>query len=98
MRILLVIVISAAISCASSCSGYRESKLKKEGAAVVEKIETFKARNSRLPDSLSDIGFNDTEKGPIYYRKTSDSSYEIWFGAELGESVTYNSQSHTWNP
>jgi len=97
MRILAVIVLIAAVLSALSCSGYRESKLKKEGAAIIEKIEMFKAKNSRLPESLADIGLKETERGPLYYRKTSDTSYEIWFGAELGESVTYNSQSKTWN-
>ena len=71
--------------------------MKKEGAVIVEKIETFKAKNTRLPDSLSEIGLKSTEEGPIYYRKTSDSSYEIWFGSDLGESVTYDSKSKAWN-
>jgi hypothetical protein len=91
------IILILAFFSALSCSLYRESKLKKEGAAIIEKIETFKAGNARLPESLSDLGLKDAEEGPIYYRKTSDSSYEIWFGAELGESVTYRSQSKAWN-
>jgi hypothetical protein len=92
------IILILAFFSALSCSVYRESKLKKEGAAIIEKIETFKARNARLPESLSDLGLKDSEEGPIYYRKTSDSSYEIWFGAGLGESVTYSSQAKAWNP
>lgn len=98
MKIFAGIILILAFFLAVSCFGARERTLKKEGAAIIEKIETFKANNSRLPDSLSEVGIKSTEKGPIYYRKTSDSSYEIWFGAELGESVTYNSQSKAWNP
>jgi hypothetical protein len=97
MRILAAIVLIATVFSVTSCSGYREWKLKKEGSAIIEKIETFKTKTSRLPESLSEIGLKDTEEGPIYYRKTRESSYEIWFGAELGESVTYTSQSKTWN-
>lgn len=98
MRIRASIILIAAVLCSLSCSGYRESKLKNEGASVIEKVEAFKIKNSRLPESLSDIGLTGTEEGPLYYRRTSDSSYEIWFGAELGESVTYKSRSQTWNP
>jgi hypothetical protein len=71
--------------------------LKNDGTAVIEKVEAFKTKNSKLPESLSDLSLTDTEQGPLYYRKTSDSSYEIWFGAELGESVTYKSQTHSWD-
>ena len=97
MKAFTRIILILAFFSVMSCTGYRESKLKKESAAINEKIETFKTKKSRLPEALSEIGIKDTGEGPIYYRRTGDSSYEIWFGAELGESVTYDSQSKAWN-
>jgi hypothetical protein len=90
---LLITIVFSSLD----CSGSRERKLKESGAAVIAKIENFRTENSKLPDTLSDVEVQDSEEGPFYYRKTGESSYEVWFGADLGESVTYDSKSHKWN-
>ncbi len=74
--------------------GYGE-KIKK-GNEIAAKIEKFKAEKGRLPDSLSEIGVIETESGPIYYKKESESKYILWFGKELGESMTYDSDTKQW--
>lgn len=68
------------------------------GDDVVSRVEAFKATHGKLPDSLSDIGIKETEDGPIYYQEISDDRYEVWYGAALGESVTYDSQTKEWLP
>jgi hypothetical protein len=40
----------------------------------------------------------ETENGPIYYKKESDTEYVVWFGTQLGESVTYDSETKEWTP
>ena len=39
------------------------------------------------------IGMEDSESGPVYYQKTSDSTYIVWFPTILGESATYESST-----
>ncbi len=75
--------------------GYGE-KLRKENE-LVAKIEKFRTDKSRLPNSLSEIGIVETESGPIYYRKESETKYIVWFGKELGESATYDSDAKQWS-
>jgi hypothetical protein len=75
--------------------GYGE-KLK-QGNETVAKVEKFRNEKGRLPNSLSEIGTLETENGPIYYRKESDTKYIIWFGKELGESATYDSATKKWS-
>jgi hypothetical protein len=75
--------------------GYEE-KLR-SGNETVAKIEKFRSDKGRLPNLLSEIGIVETESGPLYYRKESETKYIVWFGKELGESVTYDSETKKWD-
>ncbi len=91
------VLVLALLIVACSCGAYsRQGRLIKEGNEIVGKIESFRKDKGRLPDSLSEIGIKETEEGPIYYAKKSDTKYVLWFGAELGESVSYNSDTKKW--
>ena len=94
--ILLTLIFSLLISLCSCGSILSQSK-KNEGNEIVAKIELFKKENGRLPSSLSELGIKETEEGPIYYEKKDNSNYILWFGAELGESVTYDSSTNKWS-
>jgi hypothetical protein len=58
---------------------------------VIAAVDSFQSHYGRLPDTLADIGLEDSESGPVHYRKTSDGTYIVWFGTVLGESATYES-------
>jgi hypothetical protein len=75
----------------------RETRLIKEGNVLIGKIELFKRDQGRLPDSLSEIGIEEKEEGPLYYEKKSNTKYVLWFGTELGESIVYDSDHKKWN-
>jgi len=69
---------------------------------VIAAVNSFQSRNGRLPNSLADVGLEDFELGPVYYRKTSDRTYVVWFGTVIGESATYESATNhryraTWS-
>ncbi|HXG84427.1 MAG TPA: hypothetical protein VNI84_10400 [Pyrinomonadaceae bacterium] len=49
-----------------------------------------------MPDSLNEIGIEEKEEGPIYYEKESESRYVLWFGKQLGESATFDSDTKEW--
>lgn len=96
MKGLIIAVITAALT-SSSCY-FREQNLRNKGDQVIAKIESFHKERNRLPHSLADIGIEDKEEGPIHYHRTSDTTYQIWFGTSLGESVTYDSEKREWSP
>ena len=78
-----------------SCSFYGNEKLEK-GKEIVKKIENFKNDKGKLPESLAEIGIEEREEGPIYYKKESETKFMLWFGTTLGESVQYNSDTKQW--
>ncbi len=92
-RIIPLLILSIACSC--FWDG-RNGALVKQGNEVVHKVESFKKTNGRLPNSLSEIGIEEKEEGPIYYDKKSDTRYIVWFGTILGESITYDSDTQKW--
>lgn len=75
----------------------RVNKLKNQGNEIIVRIENFRNSNDRVPRSLAEIGIEEKLEGPIYYEKKGGSQYILWFGMELGESVTYDSNTKQWS-
>ncbi len=91
LRLFLAILLFCSFILACGYNG----KIK-QGNEVVAKVEKFRNEKGTLPNSLSEIGIEETESGPIYYKKESESKYIVWFGKKLGESETYDSDSKQW--
>jgi len=94
MKSLPTFLLSTIIS--FTISGCVSDKKTAKGNEAAAKIENFRNEKGRLPDSLSEVGIVETESGPIYYRKESESKYILWFGKGLGESVVYDSETKQW--
>jgi hypothetical protein len=94
--LLLALMLTYSVV-ASSCADYRLDKIEK-GNQIVEMVEHFRIAHGKLPESLADLGLEVKEEGPIYYNKESESRYIVWFGRELGESTTYDSDTREWKP
>jgi hypothetical protein len=75
-----------------SCSDKRE----KIGEDIYLKIVQYQKTNGRLPDKLNDIGIEETMEGPIYYHKQTDSTFIIYYGGGLGESIVYDPKTKKW--
>lgn len=78
----------------------REYILKRKSEPIIEKVEEYKKVKGFYPKKISDAGYPEPdESGPIFYEpKDSNTSYEIFFGMSLGESVTYDSKTKKWFP
>ncbi len=77
----------------------REFRLKRESEPMIEKIEEYKIKNGFYPKKISDAGFPEPdESGPIYYQLEGSNNYIVWFGMDVGESVTYSSKTKSWTP
>lgn len=81
---------------AVGCSQDRKQALIKQGNEIAAKVEDYKTKKGKTPDSLTDVGVEEKLEGPIFYEKKSDTGYRLWFGTGLGESVVYNSQTRKW--
>jgi hypothetical protein len=75
----------------------RENRLIKEGNVIVEKVEEFRQKNSRLPKSLEEIGLKEEEGADaLYYDITSTTNYMISFGMSIDYNKTYYSDTKQW--
>lgn len=66
------------------------------GNELVRKVESFRRARGLLPTVMSDLGESATTEFQLYYEKCSETHYIIWFGATLGESMTYASKLQAW--
>ena len=66
------------------------------GELVIEKVEKFRTENGRLPDNVTEIGLDDTKMHLSFYEKTSDTTYKVWYGLDLGNSMVYKSETDEW--
>jgi hypothetical protein len=65
------------------------------GNKIVSLFETYRNTHGRLPEALDEIGIRDPDIR-VYYQKTGNDAYMVWFGTTLGESETYNSHTKHW--
>jgi hypothetical protein len=85
---LILVLAFALIACGPS--------QRKSGNNLIVKIDEFRKSKGHLPNSLSEIGTEESESCPCYC-KTGESGYIIWYGTTLGESDTYDSQTKKWS-
>ncbi len=63
---------------------------------LIEKVETFKKENNRLPKDLSELGLIEKMDSPAFYQMETDSTYIVWYGLSVGESKVYRSSTKKW--
>jgi hypothetical protein len=92
MKTIIVITIVVFSVCIYSCTDSRQ----KIGEKIIAKIEVYKKAHGHVPKRLEDIGIETKMEGPIYYDKTSDTTYFVYYGGRLGESIIYNFKTKKW--
>lgn len=77
---------------------YRENKLIDEGNVMVKKIENFKNKNNRLPQSLEEIGMKEKDGANFldYNIDRDGINYRISFIMSIDHSKIYYSDSKKW--
>lgn len=65
----------------------------RRGNQIVQQIEHFRRSEGRLPNSLAELGIQEDE---LFYNTWDSANYTVWYGMTLGESMTYYSDTKTW--
>ncbi len=78
------------------CGGRRQQGLREETAYMVQRIDSFTSKMQRLPEDLSELGYQLDESGPLYYERIDSVSYRIWYSQSLGESAVWDSRTRRW--
>ena len=63
---------------------------------LIEKVETFKKTNNRLPKNVSELGLTEKMDSPAFYQMETDTTYMVWYGLSVGESKIYKSSTKKW--
>ena len=93
LTIALIVLVSALLF---GCR-IREQRLTEQGNALIERIDAFQKATHRLPESLKELGLEETMEGPLYYQKVSAERYMVHFGTTVGESMIYRSEKRSWD-
>lgn len=76
----------------------KENRLTFQGNEIIQKVEDYRVKYKKLPNSLSDIGIEiiDENNPPLYYEKKDSSNYVIWFAKSSEDVKTYYSDTKKW--
>ena len=91
---IIAVLIAALIFLYLYLRGSRDRRLMHRGNEIVRKIERFRSKEKRLPGSLEDLGV--VGENDLFYNRWDSVNYMIWYGTDLGESMTYYSDSRKW--
>jgi hypothetical protein len=103
LKALLIMLVCVVAALAGSVAWFRyapaawlwRSEIRQGNRAVAE-VETFRRKNGRLPADFKEIGVAHVDEDRIYYQKCSENDYQVWFGTELGESMSWSSRARKW--
>lgn len=88
LALSFVALFIAAGIVASYLSGrWRESRLTQQVEPIQAAVESYRQQHGIYPESLSAASIPEPEE--IFYQRQPDGTYILWFGMELGESVTF---------
>ncbi len=63
---------------------------------VIQRVENFETKNKRLPSTLAELGIDEAKVDLAFYKKISETEFEVWYGTSLGISNVYNSKTKEW--
>lgn len=63
---------------------------------IIQEVEKFKATNGQLPTDLTELSLEFEVENEAYYELLTDSTYSVWYGTSLGNSMVYDSENKTW--
>ena len=93
----IVFYVGSIFLCACSNNPTRQDKMVQEGNEIVEKIESYKQQNNKLPENLNDLGLEEKDGyNVIYYTKRDSCNFTISFPISEESHMFYYSDSKKW--
>lgn len=69
----------------------------REANNIILAVESYRSKTGQLPATLRDVGQAGIDSSEVFYEKKGKSEYIVWYGLELGESMTYSSSKGRWD-
>lgn len=93
----IVLIVTIALVSGSLYVQHRKNdKYISIGEDLIEKIETYKSINKKLPETLNDLNEPESMENGPYYDKIDDNQYEVSFCFGFDDDLTYNSNTKKW--
>lgn len=68
----------------------------KRGSVLIDKIETFRYTEKRLPDNVNELGLEEPMNDGPYYEKKDSANYIIFFNIGFDNTKIYYSDKKEW--
>lgn len=91
VSVLIVLVIVALFLHSDERNEY-----KKRGTYLIDKIETFRQSEHRLPNSFEELGLEEPMSVGPYYEKIDSVNYVVFFAIGFDETLIYYSDKKEW--
>ncbi len=72
---------------------WREYRLTQQVETIQAALESYRQQHGMYPESLTVASIPEHEE--IFYQHEPDGTYTLWFGMQLGESVTFRPDDRT---
>jgi hypothetical protein len=101
MRIIIAVLIVAGLIGVGVAAFFKRpmwlfySQELRTGSEIISRVKTFRRKYGKLPETLREVGYEDTQER-VFYTKLSPDEYCLWFGTGLGQSETYRSRVGHW--
>ena len=93
-KVLLVVL---AVSLIISLLIYKENQTyENKGEYLINKIENFRIKNKRLPNTILELGEKEPMNQGPYYEKKDSVNYIIYFTIGFDEAKIYYSETKKW--
>jgi len=74
----------------------QENGYEKKGTVLIQKIETFRTIEKRLPQNLMELGVEEPMNEGPYYEKLDSVNYKVYFNIGFDNSKVYYSELKEW--
>lgn len=76
---------------------YQENKnYEKRGKILIDKIETYRKIENKLPNDVQDLGINEPMNDGPYYEKKDSINYIVYFNIGFDNMKVYYSNTKRW--
>jgi len=94
--LLIVSILAIFFAVWYSLQKQEGSDYQREGRSLIDKIETFRQTEHRLPNSVKELGLEEPMNNGPYYEKKDSINYIVFFAVGFDETYIYYSDKNEW--
>jgi len=71
-------------------------KMEIKGSKLIDKIEEYRQKNGQLPNTVKEMGLEESEGWGPFYEKIDNVNYKVYFSIGFDNSKEYYSKTKKW--